>query len=197
MAIFEDMNSSKRPTALEIQAIAMGAVGFSIASMAVFGSWAFAGRWMQERLGELGAYAVWALMFVLIAGATLSRLIIGPRSLTKFYGLFAAAFLLYAMGWTATWFALRNRTGEWLASLAGTGLMAVVLLGAFAAWPKTVHVIATLFGAHSLGYFLGAFLYATIGGRPGMLLWGLAYGLGFGAGIGRALFLCQVTHERS
>jgi hypothetical protein len=69
--------------------------------------------------------------------------------------------------------------------------MSAVLLGAFSAWRKTIGVVVTLFAAHSLGYFIGAFLYATVKGRPGMLLWGLAYGLGFGAGIGRALFLCQ------
>jgi hypothetical protein len=107
------------------------------------------------------------------------------------------AFLLYALGWTAAWFALRNRPGEWLGSLLGTVLMAVVFLSAFSAWPRAIHVMTTLFLAHSLGYFVGGFLYATIGGRPGMLLWGLAYGLGFGAGIGRALFLCQARRESS
>ena len=109
--------------------------------------------------------------------------------------MFATAFLLYALGWTAVWFGFRNRAGEWLASLVGTVLMAVVFLGVFSAWTKTLTVIATLFVTHSLGYFVGGFLFTTIGGRPGMILWGLAYGLGFGAGIGRALFLCQVTRQ--
>src|SRR6188474_1598430 len=101
MPTCEKMKPLKRPGPLEIRSIAIGALGFCIASMAVFGSWAFAGRWMHEQLGELGAYGAWALMFVLIAGSTLSQLMIGTRALTKFYGLFAAAFLLYAIGWTA------------------------------------------------------------------------------------------------
>lgn len=175
--------------------MALGALGFSVASLAVFGSWAFVGRWMYAQLSELGAYLVWALMFVLIAGATLKRLASGNRSFGKFYGIFAAAFLLYAVGWTAVWFPLRNRAGEWLASLTGTILMALVFLRAFAAWPKSFDVMTTLFLTHSLGYFVGGFLYASIGGKPGMLLWGLAYGLGFGAGIGRALFLCQIQPQ--
>jgi hypothetical protein len=191
------MKFFKRPGVMEIQAIAMGALGFSVASMAVFGSWAFAGRWMYARLGELGAYAVWALMFVVIAGATLRKLVSGHKTFGNFHVVFAMAFLLYAAGWTVAWFSLRNRGGEWLASLLGTVLMALVFLSAFSAWPKTLRVIATLFLSHSFGYFLGGFLHATLGGRPGMLLWGLSYGLGFGAGIGRALFLCQLGRESS
>ncbi len=195
--MFGGMNAIKWPSALEIRAIGIGACGFSIASMAVFASWAFVGRRMHEQLGELGAYSAWALTFVLIAGATLSRLVRGSVTLPRFYGVFAAAFLSYALGWTAAWFGLRNHLGEWLGSLVGTVLMAAVFLTAFSAWPKAFPIIATLFVAHTFGYFVGGFLYATLGGRPGMLLWGLAYGLGFGAGIGRALFLCQTERETS
>jgi hypothetical protein len=191
-----EMNPPKWPSPLEIRSTWIGALGFTIASMVVFGSWAFAGRWMNEQLGEIGAYSAWACMFVLIAGGTLSRLVAGRMPPAKFYGLFAVAFILYATGWTAAWFALRNRASEWIGSVVGTTLMAVVFLSAFSAWRKAIHVMVTLFLFHSLGYFVGGFLYATIGGRPGMLLWGLAYGLGFGAGIGRVLFLCLARHEK-
>jgi hypothetical protein len=185
------MGFFKRPSAAEIRAIGIGAAGFTVASMAVFGSWAFGGRWLYRHLSELGAYAVWALMFILIAGATLHRLSAGHLSLARFYGIFAGAFLLYAIGWTAIWFLLRDRPGEWLASLVGSVLMGLVFAGAFSAWARIASIIGTLFLAHSLGYFSGGLLYETVGKQTGMLLWGLAYGLGFGAGIGRALFLCQ------
>lgn len=175
----------------ERQAIGRGAFGFTAASLVVFGSWAFAGRWMYSSLGELGAYAVWALMFVVLAGVALSRLIPGRVSSARSCAVFAVAFLLYAAGWTVAWFLWRDKFGEWMGSLAGTLLMTGALLAGFSSWRVAVSVAVTLFVAHSLGYFAGAVLYETIGGRPGMLLWGLAYGLGFGAGIGRALFLCQ------
>jgi len=177
--------------------LCMGAMGFTVASLVVFGSWAFAGRWMYEQLGELGAYAVWAVMFVLIAGGTLNRLVVGERNPLKFYLVFAAAFLLYAVAWTVAWFTLLRslRVAELLGSLIGTLLMSGVFVAAFSAWRRAIAVMITLFVAHSLGYFAGGFLYDTVGGRAGMLLWGLAYGLGFGAGIGRALFLCQTQSQ--
>jgi hypothetical protein len=50
---------------------------------------------------------------------------------------------------------------------------------------------AVLFVANSVGYFAGSALNNSIGGRPGMLLWGAAYGLCLGAGLGAVLHLAQ------
>jgi hypothetical protein len=50
---------------------------------------------------------------------------------------------------------------------------------------------ALLFIANSIGYFIGAILYARIGGSTGMLLWGVVYGLCLGAGMGAVLHFAQ------
>lgn len=118
-------------------------------------------------------------------------LAIGPDQRRRFYGLFALAFFLYAGVWTGSYFSLRGKSGEWLGSLLGPAIMGMTFASAFAA-PGVVHkVILILFTSHSLGYFVGEYLYNRLSGVPGMLLWGGSYGLGFGAGIGAALHSCQ------
>ena len=172
-----------------------GALGFCIPSLAVFGSWALAGRWMYRTLTEAGAYAVWAFMFIGLAGVVLHRLLVKCRKLGWFQGVFAVAFLLYAIGWSAAWFALRNHAGEWLGPLVGTTLMTFAFASAFKARPRMLRMLMGLFLAHSTGYFLGGMFYANIAGSAGKMLWGLCYGLGFGAGIGWALHHCQSAYS--
>jgi hypothetical protein len=105
--------------------------------------------------------------------------------------LFGLAFFAYAAGWVIAYFALRTTVGEWLGSLAGSVLMAVVFAVGFGRLSSAPKLSAVLFVSNSLGYFLGSALNNSFGGRPGMLLWGVAYGLFFGAGIGAALHLVQ------
>jgi hypothetical protein len=179
-----------------------------MASLVVYATWAFAGRWLYANLGEAGAYAVWAGLFVLLSGAGLNPLVIGPRHLLRFYALFLAAFGAYAVLWSVSWFALRGRAGEWIGSLAGTAALGFILANAFGLGWERWRMMGLLFVAHSAGYFLGSFLFdfcrsdsgaALLGavldrsGRAtaGKLLWGAAYGLGFGAGLGDALHVCQ------
>ena len=179
-----------------LQSLGAGAFGFCAVSLLVFGSWAYAGKWMFESLGELGAYLLWAAVFVVGAGGTLSPLVIGPARIARFYGVFTLGFFLYALVWTAAWMALRNQVGEWLGSLAGTMALGLVFAAAFSAWRACGKVITALFVAHSAGYFLGELLYATFGRPLGMLLWGVAYGLGFGSGLGYGLYASQENIRR-
>jgi hypothetical protein len=186
----------------------VGTAGFTIASLAVYGLWAFAGRWFYGHLGEAGAYAVWAVVFILLAGATLNALVVGPRTLARFYALFAVAFAAYAVCWSVSWFALRGRTGEWLGSLTGTVALGWIFCAAFNAPPPRWRILVVLFVTHSIGYFAGSFLFDFFrsetaarmfesflnrSGRStaGKLLWGLAYGIGFGLGLGNAIHACQ------
>lgn len=168
-----------------------GAAGFCVPSLLVFGSWALGGKWMYRNLTEAGAYAVWAFMFIGLAGVVLHRLLVTFRPLGWFQGVFTVAFLLYAIGWSAAWFALRNHAGEWLGSMVGTILMTLVFARAFNVKRQTLRMLTGLFLAHSTGYFIGGILYANIPGGAGKMLWGLCYGLGFGAGIGWALSFCR------
>ena len=48
-----------------------------------------------------------------------------------------------------------------------------------------------LFIANSAGYFLGSAVNDYVGGRPGMLLWGILGGFFLGAGITALLYLLQ------
>lgn len=183
-------------------------LGFGAASLVVFGMWAFAGRSMYRYLGEAGAYAVWAIVFIALAGGALNPLVIGPRTLGRFYGLFALAFGAYALWWSLSWFVLKGRAGEWAGSLLGCIALGLVLSWGFAARRGRLRIIAVLFVLHTAGYFLGSVLFEFCRGPSGAeffgdslsnagraalakFLWGAAYGAGLGAGLGYALFECQ------
>lgn len=173
------------------QSVLMGSLGFTGASLGVFATVAFAERWMYRNLGLTGAYLVWTLLFIGLSAGLLSPLVIGPGRLRRFFLLFAAAFLLYAVGWVGAYFTLRGTAGEWVGSLAGSLLMALVIAAGFGALSAFPRLFAVLFVANSVGYFLGSWLDATVRGKAGMMLWGLAYGLGLGAGLGWSLYLAQ------
>lgn len=169
-----------------------GALGFCAVSLGVFATVAFAERWMYRNLGLWGAYLVWTMLFILAGGAVLGSLVVGRWRLPKFYLLYGLAFFSYAFGWIAAYFALRGVAGEWIGSLAGSVLMAVVFAVGFRVPAATVSFSALLFVANSAGYFFGSALNTYFGGRSGMLLWGIVYGLFLGAGIGAVLHLAQV-----
>ena len=173
------------------RSIATGAIGFGLVSVCVFATVAFAERWMYQTLGLLGAYLAWTVLFILLSGAVFGSLVVVRWRLPKFYFLFGLAFFAYAVGWVIAYFTLRNTAGEWLGSLAGSVLMAIVFAAGFGRLGSTLKLSAVLFVSNSLGYFLGSALNNSIGGRPGMLLWGVAYGVFFGAGIGAALHFVQ------
>jgi hypothetical protein len=173
------------------RSLLVGALGFGLVSLCVFATVAFAERWMYARLGLSGAYLAWTALFVLLGGGVLGTLVGGRWRLPKFYLLFGAAFFAYAAGWVGAYFVLRGAAGEWVGSLAGSLLMGAVFAAGFGVMRSALSLSAVLFVANSAGYFLGSALNDSVGGRAGMLLWGVAYGLGLGAGLGAVLHLAQ------
>lgn len=194
-----------------------GTIGFTLVSLGGFAPWVLAGRWFYRHIGEAGLYAICAVAFIGLSGVLLHRLIIGPGSLVRFYKLFSLAFFVYAVAWTAGWFTLHRTAGSTVGSivglLAGTAAMGVVLAGGFAAPGAMLKVIATLFVANAVGYFVGEWTHNAVlalgeGNPLGIVLqkparatiskaaWGLFYGLGFGAGIGLAFYLCQAQARK-
>jgi len=150
---------------------------------------------MYQTLGALGSYLAWTLLFILLSGAVFGSLVVGRWRLPRFYFLFGLAFFAYAAGWVSAYFTLGNAAGEWLGSLAGSVLMALVFAAGFGSSRSTLKLSAVLFVSNSLGYFLGAAFFYSFGRPWGMLLWGIVYGVFFGAGIGAALHLVQ-QHQR-
>ena len=173
------------------RSVAVGAIGFGIVSLVVFATVAFAERWMYRNLTVLGAYLTWTVLFILLGGAVLGSLVVGRWRLPKFYLLYGLAFFMYAVGWVAAYFTLRGTAGEWVGSLAGSILMALVFAAGFKKVNATPKFALILFLANSLGYFLGSALNNSVAGPTGMLLWGIAYGLFLGAGIGAVLHFSQ------
>jgi hypothetical protein len=174
------------------RSISIGGIGFCLASVLVFATVAFGERWMYRSLGLSGAYVTWTILFIVLGGGVFTPLVSGGKwRFPRFYILFAASFFLYAVGWVAAYFILRGTTGEWVGSLAGSVLMALVFAMGFGAFRSFLKLAAILFVANSIGYFLGSWLNDTVKGAPGMLLWGVAFGLFLGAGIGAVLSLTQ------
>ena len=173
------------------RSIATGAIGFTLVSLCVFATVAYAERWMYQNLGLWGAYLSWTVLFILLSGAVFGSLVVGRWRLPKFYLLFGLAFFAYAVAWIVAYFVLRNTAGELVGALAGSILMALVFAGGFGSLGSTLKLSAVLFVSNCLGYFLGSALNETLGGQIGMLSWGAAYGLFFGAGMGAALQLVQ------
>jgi hypothetical protein len=174
------------------RSILTGALGFCAVSLLVFATVAFAERWMYTNLTVLGAYLVWTALFILLGGAAFAPLVVTERwRFPKFYLLFSLAFFLYAIGWMASYFTLQDGAGEWLGSLAGSILMALVFAAGFRVTRSTLKFSAILFVANSLGYFLGAALLRYYMSKTGMILYGLIYGVCLGAGLGAVLHLAQ------
>lgn len=191
MRQFSDIKNPSKANLSLARSLLIGGVGFGLVSLAVFATVAFGERWMYARLGVLGAYLVWTALFILLGGAVLGSLVVGRWRLPRFYLLYGIAFFAYAAGWVAAYFTLRGVTGEWIGSLAGSILMAVVFAIGFGVKRSIPKFAAILFVTNSVGYFLGSTLNDQITGQVGMLLWGLAYGVCLGVGIAAVLHLSQ------
>ena len=168
-----------------------GSLGFSAASIVVFATVAFAERWMYDTFGLALSYLIWTLLFIGCGWAVFNTLVVGSLRGSRFFVIFSLAFLAYAVGWIGAYFALRGVVGEWFGSLAGSVLMGCVLVAGFRVRRSAVLFSMLLFVANSVGYFLGSALNTFVGGKAGMMLWGVVYGLCLGAGIGAVLHYAQ------
>ncbi|MBE0542659.1 MAG: hypothetical protein IH623_14980 [Verrucomicrobia bacterium] len=214
-SIVARVNASGEPPPVPTQggSLVRGTVGFTLVSLGGFAPWMLAGPGFNRAVGELGLYAVCALVFVILSGPLLHRLIVGPGSLGRFYRVFTLAFLAYAVAWTVGWMTLGGHPGSIVGLLAGAIAMGLFLSFAFAARGVAVKVITALFVANTVGYFIGGWAYGGLrAGADFNLLgiafdrsaqamlakaaWGLFYGLGFGAGIGFAFHVCQAEARR-
>ncbi len=175
-----------------------GGLGFAVVSIAAFSVWAFGAGWFRNFGGELGMYAAIAAVFLGLSG-----LVLGPLAggVGRFYKAFLPAFFVYAVVWTAAWFALPDKRGEWIGAAAGClvfAWIAMKMLGSTRGW---LLAALALFILHTAGYFAGDWAMYDVfvpqakaagKGSPefqhymtlAKLSWGLFYGLGFGAGIG-------------
>lgn len=171
-----------------------GIIGFIIVSVAGFVPWAVFGKVFKQIVGEAGMYAACAVVFIVLTGLLLHRLIIGPSSLSRFYKLFVLSFALYSVAWIAGWMLLRGHAGSLVGLLVGTIIMGGIFAAAFDAWAGALKIILALFVLNSIGYFVGGPIEAAlIEEHPvtAKLLWGVTYGAGLGAGLGLAFFFCQ------
>ena len=175
-----------RPVGLAYSVV-YGALSFALVSVLAYSIWAF-------RLvpGEAAMYTAIAVVYLLLSGLALSRLVLVPGAWMRFTALFALGFALYAVIWCAFWFGLRGKhyADLWGAAVGLAGL-AWLLRRAFGLEGGFLKLFLVLFALHSAGYYAGGELYAHFRGSTGRLLWGAAHGLGFGAGLGWVLYQCQ------
>lgn len=173
-----------------------GSLSFGTVSVLAYSIWAY-------RLipGEVALYACTAAVYIGLAGLALSRIMQPGEARKRFPFLFAVGFLIYAVAWCAFWFGLRGKfNADLWGSAAGLAGMTWFFRHRYGSATAFLPLFAVLFTFHSLGYYLGESLYASIRGTGGRLLWGAAHGVGFGAGLGYVLFHCQrstnlATHE--
>jgi hypothetical protein len=164
-----------------------GALSLGIVSTLAYSLWAF--RLVR---GEALLFSAIAVVYLGLSGLALGRLSIIPGSLSRFMGLFAFSFLLYAIAWCAFWFGLGGQYhADLFGSAAGLLLMALIFHKAFGANAGLIASFSILFAFHTLGYYAGEICYAEVGRRAGRLLWGACHGFGFGAGLGALIHICQ------
>lgn len=180
------------------------AVRFSAVSIGAFGIWALEGGWFKTRGGEPAMYAVIAAFFIGVSGLLLHPLLGKTEgSLIRFYKAFVPAFFVYAILWSAAWFALGAGVGEWLGAAAGSVALALIarrILG----WRDGARTLAVMVVGvlllHNAGYFVGSRSMAWLVGKArsyprgseareawvfrAKISWGFFYGLGLGAGLG-------------
>ncbi|MEW5978898.1 MAG: hypothetical protein AB1898_24150 [Acidobacteriota bacterium] len=186
--------SAKQPVSFGIKhSMWLGASRFGLAGGIVFATVDLGSEWLTRHLGIYGAYAFWALLFVLMGGGLFAPLVRGGNTLIRSYVLFSTSFLLYSAAWVSLYFAVGGITGEILGAVLGPALMAVGLHWTIKNWMALPRTMLVLWGFHGAGYFLGRPLLALPGGQIGMISWGLLYGLCLGAGMGLALFIGQNT----
>lgn len=157
-----------------------GAFAYGVVSVIAYSIWAF-----KIVPGQVPMYTTIAVIYLLLSGISLSRLVVAPGDRVRFSVFFALAFLAYAVLWCLFWFGLK---GRYEADLWGSavGLMAMTWIFQKVFQKKTgfLIVFSVLFTCYTLGYYLGDVANSVVGGRTGALCWGAGHGVGFGAGLG-------------
>lgn len=180
-----------RPASL-VGSLLYGALSLGLVSVLAYSLWAF--RLIR---GEPLLYTAIAAVYLGVGGIAISRLARPRMPAPRFAALFAAGFLVYALLWCACWFGLRGKyQADLWGALAGLAALTFVFQRIFAQRSHFFRLLLVLFALHSLGYYAGEYLYATVRGSSGRLLWGAAHGLGFGAGLGYLLHRLQGTAPR-
>jgi hypothetical protein len=176
------------------ESITRGTLGFMVVAAIGFAPWAIFEKWFRS-MRETQLYIACTAAFIVASGPLLHRLIIGPGSLSRFYKLFALAFLAYAGAWILPWVALRGDMGEFLGLCAGSIMMGGIVAFAFRAklaiW---LIAITSILVGNLAGYYAGSWFYhehSQDHRYAAMTAWGVCYGLGFGAGLGYAFFVSQ------
>jgi hypothetical protein len=178
--------STATPPPSLAHSIIWGALSFAIVSSFAYSIWAF--RLIRA---EGVMYAAIAVIYIAFTGLALSRLVIGPGAAGRFAALFAVAFLAYAVLWSAFWFGLRGKHyADLWGAIAGLAALTFLIARAFGT-TRFIVLLLAVFALHSAGYYLGGWLYGTVRGPTGRLLWGAAHGFGFGAALGFLLHHAQ------
>ena len=175
-----------------MESLVGGWIGYGFVSTLVVGTVAFGERMLYRQLSPIGAYALWAALFILGAGTLLGRLVAGPGTRVRFFAAFALAFFLYALGYVVGYFGLRGLLGESVGLLAGSAAMAVTLCLAFGARKSLSEIALVLCAGNFAGYFLGRIVWSGLKGKVGMVLgFGIVYGVCLGFALGYTLYACQ------
>ena len=163
-----------------------GGLSFGVVSLLAYSIWAF-----RRTIGEATMYTSIATVYIGFGGIALSRLV-RPFPTFRFAGIFGIAFLIYAIVWCVFWFGLgrKHHADLWGSVVALAGMVCMLRRG-LNSKANFLPLFGVLFAFHTIGYYLGDVLYATVGRSAGRLLWGAAHGVGFGAGLGYVLSECR------
>jgi hypothetical protein len=168
--------------------IIYGALSFCAVSLIAYSPYTFA-----LIKSPVVMYSASAVIYIVLTGVVLSRLVLGPGAVRRFAVLFGLAFLAYAFIWCAFWFGLKGRyKADLWGSAAGLALLTLILQRAFGQRNDFLAAFGVLFAFHTLGYYLGEIMHNAVRQTAGKLLWGVGHGLGFGAGLGYVLFHAQL-----
>lgn len=194
-SIVSRVRSAKAPVHIPslIESLAVAAGGLAILGGAVAVGLSLGGERVEEKLGVMGADAFRAGTFILLGGAILSRLVIGPGRVLRFYVLFAVALFLQAAAWTLIYFPLRSEAGKWLGLAFGSLVLGLTMATAFDATRQAFRAIVVLFVTRSAGFFGAEWLRGALPGQAGGYVASIVIALGLGAGLGYALYACQET----